>query len=473
VILRYDQKNEILNVFAEELQKQDKIIDEWGHRPLEFLAQHGSYYPSVLARMFADIYYGRVENAMLIGPRGGGKTYMLGDLAAALFLFNGFDILISSGGEGQAKEVYDEVTRVLDIDNEEVAAQVETQTTQITRGRRGNWIRFTPASTRRVRGPHPGRGHGGMIILDEEGEMDEKIVKGVLGTGSTANPLIIIRASTAHKIDGTFAELLEDYEARGYTLYQWDAFDVCEKCERNCEDCIDEFRNDYCQGKAKNNSVLGWIKLKYLFKMWKQETQDWFEVELMGRRPKGAGLVIDREDFADAVVDDVQYTPGAPGAIGIDWGFKGFTKAVATQMVEGMLGVFETLSWSRKGIEEIIEDLLAWRETYGLTEVYADSSHPFENDALRKAGFTVHEVTFVSFKEAGAGAVKWFFEKGKIRIAQRFGELIKQLKGWRRDAHGKIVKKDDHFPDALLCTMEKWWKKARRLAGYTKATRSR
>ncbi|MBA7529775.1 hypothetical protein ES705_21974 [subsurface metagenome] len=465
----YDEKNEILNLFLEEFREKDKLIEDYRYRPLEFLAKRGSYYPPKLAEMFSDIYNLKVTNAIWKGPRSGGKTYGLGDLAASMFLFKGFDVLISSGGEGQAREVYGEVMNALE--DKEVADYVPTSTMQITKGREGNWIRFTPASTKRVRGPHPGRGHGGMIILDEEGEMEEKIVKAVLGTGGTADPLVIIRASTAHNIDGTYAELLDKYKERGYTLYEWDAFDVCEKCELKCKDCIPEFREDYCKGKAHKNSVLGWISLQYLFRMWAQETKEWFEVEMMAMRPSGAVNVINREDFKVAVVPEVSFKKGAPGAFGVDWGFKGMAAVLATQMVAEKLRVFDRMAFTRKGTEDIVTALKDWRKMYDINEVYGDSSHPFENDALRKADFTVHEVTFVSFKEAGAGAVKWFFEKEKIEIPEIFKDVIDQLKKWRRGKDGKIIKKEDHFPDALLCTMKKWWEKAKRKVGYLKITK--
>ena len=471
MITSFDEKNEILNIFLERLQEYDRLIDEYKPRPFEFLARYGSFYPPVLEDMFMDIYSGRITRALWVGPRGGGKTYSLGDLASTLFLFLGFDVLIASGGESQAKEVYDEVMKVLSDDGE-VAEYIPEITKQITKGRKGNWIRFLPASTKRARGLHPGRGHGALLILDEECEMDEEIVKAVLGTGSTAKPLVIIRASTAHNVDGTFAELLDHHDERGYKLYQWDAFDVCEKCTRNCEECIPEFRNDYCQGKAKNNSILCWISLDYLFDMWEEETQEWFEVELMGRRPSGASFVIRRGDIPAALVDEAPFVRGAPGAFGIDWGFVGLAAVVATQMTD-KLRVIDRMSFTKTGIDDIVEALKDWREQYGFNEVYADSSHPFENDALRKADFIVYEVTFVNFKEAGAGAIRWFFEKSRIEIPREFKDLIESLKKWRRDKHGKIVKKDDHFADALLCTMKKWWKKVSRRVTYTKVTRTR
>lgn len=476
MIISRDDKQEILDIFLGKLEKQNKLIEKYKHRPIEFLALKGSYYPPKLECMFLDIYSLRVRRALLVGPRGGGKTYFFGDIAACLFLFKGFDALIGSGSEAQASKVYKRVWDLLGED-EEIAEFVPNITTRITEGKDGNWIEFVPASQTRARGPHPGEGkRGGLIEADEEAEMQTNILNALMGTGGTAQPLVVLRGSTAHKVDGTFAEKLDN--PGNYTIYRWDAFDVCEKCTRNCAECIPEFREIYCQGKAKKNSVLGWISIDYIISMWQEMDKEWFEVELMGLRPSGAGLVIGPEDLKAALVDDAPFVPGAPNCAGIDWGFVGMTGVVATQMFKERLQLFDRMLFTRKGIEDIIAGMVSWRDMYGITEVYADSSHPFENDSLRKAGFTVVEVTFVSFKDAGAGAVKGFAEKRILDIPKKFKskdakkpDVVNQLAGWKRGKDGKIVKKDDHYCDALLCTMKKWWNKMRRRVGYTKVTR--
>lgn len=477
MIVSRDDKKQILNIFLERLETNNKLIEKYRYKPLEFLATKGSYYPPKQEQMFMDLYT-NIDRGVWLGPRGGGKTFEAGDLASCLFLFKEFDVLIGSGSDAQAQKVYRRIMQILD-DDKEIEDYVPTLSTTITRGRNGNWIEFVPASAKRARGPHPGEGkRGGLIILDEECEMDVTIVDAIMGTGGTAKPLKILRASTAHKVEGSFIDLVDEPEKKGYKLYKWDAFDVASRCERNCEDCVPEFREDYCQGKAKKNSVLGWIQIDYLFDMWDEMNKEWFEVELMGRRPGGAGNVIAPADLKAALVEDAPYVPGCQAVIGLDWGFKGMAAAVANQMLpssspagDSILSVFDRTHWTRKGIEEIVKDLNVWRDIYGTEEVYADSSHPFENDSLRKAGFTVTEVTFVSFKEAGAGAVKGFFEKLRIRIPKRFKDLIESLKHWKRGKDGKIIKKEDHFADALLCTMYKWWKKAGRHASYTHVSR--
>jgi hypothetical protein len=476
-IVSRDDKQAILDIFLGKLEKKSKLIEKYKHRPIEFLALKGSFYPSKLEKMFMDIYSMRVRLALIVGPRGGGKTHFFGDIAACLFLFKGFDALIGSGSDAQAARVYERVWELLGED-EEISEFVPNMTTRITEGKDGNWIEFVPASQKRARGPHPGEGkRGGLIEADEEAEMDPNILNALMGTGGTAKPLVVLRGSTAHKVDGTFAEKLDN--PGNYTVYRWDAFDVCGKCELKCEECIPEFRKTYCKGKAKQNSILGWISLDYIFTMWQEMDKEWFEVELMGLRPSGAGLVIAPEDLKAALrEEDVPYVPGAPNCAGIDWGFVGMTGVVATQMVKGRLQLFDRMLFTRKGIEDIIAGLIGWREMYGITEVYSDSSHPFENDSLRKAGFTVTEVTFVSFKDAGAGAVKGSAEKRLLDIPLKFKskdakkpDVVNQLAGWKRGKDGKIVKKDDHYCDALLCTMMKWWKKMKRAAGYLKVTR--
>ena len=46
------------------------------------------------------------------------------------------------------------------------------------------------------------------------------------------------------------------------------------------------------------------------------------------------------------------------------------------------------------------------------------------------------------------------FEPKLVRIPERFKPtLVRDLKNWRRDANGNILKKNDHGPDSLLCAM--------------------
>jgi hypothetical protein len=61
----------------------------------------------------------------------------------------------------------------------------------------------------------------------------------------------------------------------------------------------------------------------------------------------------------------------------------------------------------------------------------------------------------VSFKEEGVSILSYLFEKGRIRIPDSNTTLLRQLRTWRRDAYGHIIKRNDHFPDALIAAMMK------------------
>jgi hypothetical protein len=103
-----------------------------------------------------------------------------------------------------------------------------------------------------------------------------------------------------------------------------------------------------------------------------------------------------------------------------------------------------------------IEVLEAWfkgkEEELGqqLTEIDPDSSHPFENNRLRNAGWNVNEVVFGAYKETGAGFLKWLFDRGHFKVMGEYPEAQAQLLAWSRDAQGKIKKGFDHYCDGML-----------------------
>ncbi|TET21436.1 MAG: hypothetical protein E3J71_09515 [Candidatus Stahlbacteria bacterium] len=51
--------------------------------------------------------------------------------------------------------------------------------------------------------------------------------------------------------------------------------------------------------------------------------------------------------------------------------------------------------------------------------------------------------------------LSYLFEKGRIGVRPSEYALLRQFRSWRRDQAGHIVKKDDHFPDALIAGAQK------------------
>lgn len=390
-----------------------------------------------------------------------------------------------AGSETQALTLYSYILEWLELPETEESVDRLRRSELV--GINGNRIVAKTASARSIRGLHLGRGkRGALLIIDEEAEAEEDVVRAARYTVRTADPALILRASTYHKLTGSFARLVEDHNSQGYELYRWDSFDVAKPCPYECKSCpVNEFRERYCKGKAKDSQ--GWIDIDEIVGEWRDTNRETFEVEVMGMRPASAGCVIEPEAIDRAVVkegevrEDVCY--GYGGCYGIDWGFAGMTAVVVLGLSGDNVYVLHTEAFHRQGVDAIVSRLKELRERFGLREVYADFSHPFENSRLRDEGFAVWGrppaggasapssetlgVPFVSFKEEGVSILSYLFEKGRIRIPERHTTLIRQLRTWRRDAQGHIVKKDDHFPDALIAAMMKL--KAQGIGTYRKS----
>jgi len=462
----------LLRDFLERLRASAPLLARYRTDPALFFTERGVRFFAEFKRLFDDLYSLQTQKAVVLAPRGGGKTFGAALLATAFFLFKDFDVGIIAGSETQALTLFSYIAEWLALPETEESIDRLRRSDLV--GIDGNRIVAKTASARSIRGMHLGRGkRGALLIIDEEAEADEDVVRAARYTVRTADPALILRSSTYHRLVGSFARLVEDHKSQGYELYRWDSFDIAKPCPYDCKSCpVKEFRSRYCKGKAKESD--GWIEADEIIGEWQDTNRETFEVEVMGMRPASAGCVIDPQAIDRAIVKDQGVREGwevCYGCYGIDWGFAGMTAVVVLGIKGDAVHVLHTEAFHRHGIDTIVQRLKELRDRFGLREVYADSSHPFENARLRDEGFAVWGrppaggasapssetlgVPFVSFKEEGVAILSYLFEKGRMRIPERHTTLIRQLRTWRRDAQGHIVKKDDHFPDALISAMMK------------------
>ncbi len=438
--------------------------------PQLFFKERGINFFPTFERMFNQLYSTEVLKAVALGPRGGGKTFGAAIIATAFFLFKDYDVGIVAGSETQALTLFGYITDWLDLaeEEEQLSDAVERIRHSDLVGKTGNRIVAKTASPKSIRGMHLGRGkRGALLIIDEEAETDDDVMKAARYTVRTAKPAIILRMSTYHKLTGSFPDLVENHKELGYELFSWDSFDIAKPCAYECENCpVPEFKDKYCKGKAKRSN--GWIDVNEIVGEWKDSPKDTFEVEIMGMRPASTGLVIQIPDI-DRAID--LGSRGFPVQFDyswfcIDWGFASMTAVVILGIAGDTVFVRHTEMFSRHGIDPIVEKLRKLRDLWGVREVFGDSSHPFENKRMRDEGFAVWSskpedpdatlgVVFNTFKEEGVSNLAYLFEKGKIGIRPSEHMLLRQLRRWRRDEGGHIVKKEDHFPDALVAGMMK------------------
>lgn len=393
------------------------------------------------------------------------------------------------------------------------------------------FVAVLAASPKQVRGPHAGsERRGGLLVVDEEGEVEGSLYNAAKYTVNTARPSIILRTSTYHNAVGTFAEDFENPELKGFERHRFSIFEVAKVCpyavttpqdwidlntgvkrapgdddksvialpvlQPDCSACPEpkyfrdaRFIKDsrtgllrpltqaWCDGAAAyaENGWIDWPEILQLFK--ERPNDEDFEVELLGLRPSSLGYCIaDREALERCVHDDEDcaYLPpvrrdarGIPNGrntgageciITIDWGLSGTCAVMCIQnrydlnAPYGCRVVFDVADLGHMGDTLVYDHCDDLRRRYDVNEIWADSSHPYQNRNLAERGYDVHIVYFAKYKEHGVGSINMHIAHDAFRFPRDTGRnLISQLRGWRRDKNGQIVKKDDHFPDSLLC----------------------
>jgi len=448
----------------EELLRRDAIVEQYKNTPRKLLERFDYKFPEKVGKMFDDIFFEKVHSAVVKACRGGGKTMIAAGLGTSFFLFKKWNVGVVAGSKEQALRTIEYVQDI--TGEEEISEYVPDETKTLVKGRWGNWIKASPASTKAIRGLHA-RGRGMLLIMDEEGEMDEAIVRSALKIVKDAKPRIVLRLSTFHKIVGTFADLVDNHEKYGYKMYDWDSFDVCERCRDNCDECLKayyktrpdikereaDFRK-YCQEKARVGK--GWLPIENIRQDFIESPKEWFEVEDMGWRPSGEGSVLPIEKVKQAFsAAMIPIEKKCEHWFGIDWGYKGMTAIEMLQRNGDMVELIESMEFTEITLPLITEYLKEQSEIGHTKKIYADSSHPFENNQLKEEGFDVVEVPFVSYKETGAGWLRYLFERDRFVAPAYLEKVKKQLICWRRDKGGKIVKKNDHHCDALLAATKR------------------
>lgn len=162
-------------------------------------------------------------------------------------------------------------------------------------------------------------------------------------------------------------------------------------------------------------------------------------------------------------------------SVGVDWGLEGQTALVMCALinftrprldpsrlpdappVDWCIGIMETEFLSGKLASEAIKVLMMWQEKYGADDffVYGDASHPFNNLEVEQSGFNMTPVQFNKWKDYGVGnCVKYLHTPGKLFIRANLYTFLDQIKRYRRDRHGKPIKKDDHGPDAWMSYLD-------------------
>ena len=468
----------------------------WHDDPVKFFHKLGLLTPEKIEAIIRDCTNPDVPKILIIGPRGGGKTLDVSIVTGGLFAFEEYDVIQLGGSLDQSKKGYEYLENYFFMNPDVASDEIDTALKTMAKGKRGNWLKIAPCSKKAVRGPHAGDPHhemgnvrhGGLLVIDEEAEADETVVKAAFKTNNTAKPRKTIRLSTDHEPDSSFAKQVDS--PGGYVVHKFDAFDICEKCCRSCKKCLVEFAgrkhhayaewcaelgipdrgpdapHGYCEGRAKTHKS-GHLEIQELIDDFLENGTEDFETEYLNIRPRQAGKIIPLNILDACLTGEnkmIQPMRGTPTGFYSDWGVRFTAMVVLQQQLDRNVAVIDAEHLIGQHTDQLIID--TGKRMIRLHDAQfgaGDSNNQWMNDRMsREANINIRDFFFSKEKETGVGALKFLAEQGYLKIPGKkvgsnyyfpkpaFKILFKQMRNWKRDKNGKIVKKDDHYPDSLL-----------------------
>ena len=452
-----------------------------------FIFKDGRRLPIVMippmVEFVSDLFYERTQQAILWKPRGGGGSLAAAILIWLMMVYRGKSFLDMAGSGEQAKRVYEYVSQFwYCIPGVAEALLDGDPLLSETRLKNGVTLSCVPASEKAARGKHVAG-----FVADESCQEDARVGKvlqaAVQGALSEPNFTIVL-LSTFHVPFGFFQENWDLAEERGYKRYRWNVYDCMSPCAVGLETATDDdplalsyCRHDCplttlvperdaegrtigehyagCHGKARTSC--GYLSRDAILKAWKLNagTGVW-EVEHECQRPTTSGMVYDPLRIAAAVTplpDLPRPTGPVRRTVGVDWGQHAV--AVLAERHGPYVAICEGRLFESKPMGAVVEYLVELRRRLGRFIVYADAENAYGNLDLTNAGFEVVPVPFGQRKEEGIENVTRCLGHGRLKIADH-GDLkavIRQLLRLHRNDQGKVVKEDDHGPDALMCAM--------------------
>lgn len=424
----------------------------------------------------------RCTRFIVKGPRGGGKSKMLGAIGFAKWLMQYRSIVDMGGSLEQAKGVYNYFAAHCYSSEAVLRGLPKDPAMQQSKTDKGNYFKAVAASPKQVRGPHPD-----VLMIDEACETSDELILSALPMVNTSPNQLIVMTSTFHKIFGLFQETWDHAKDRGYVRMSWDILDVVQQFDPKIFDDeqlrreIPDLQQLVERIGGRTGDPEGWVTIHNVIQAWREKrTVDWFDVEYMGSRPSASGMVNDPVDVDACVIKSLNgfgYKKGAEVVLGLDWGFSGMTALVELMGHKDLCKVqLDCRTFTQTPLEVIVDYIVERVELHGIRKIYADSAGKFENDYLRNAlnkkfkysefRCVVEEVVFSKFKFGSAGKDGAFSMLGNYRthiqrhllkIPKDHKEAIWQHKRYHyQKGSDKPVKEDDHIPDATMLALKHW-----------------
>ena len=183
------------------------------------------------ADYFSKLVLDRPSLALVLGPRGGGKSFLSALDTHYHSRWNAkHGTKILGGSRSQSEQVYRALREAVYEGQGDKGSDAET-IAKLMKGEavyhNGSNVAILTASSKSVRGPHVAS-----LKLDEVDEIAPELREAAMGMcmnrhGSSAS---VVMTSTWHRMNGPMAHLMERAHAKEFPLYSFCSFEILEEC---------------------------------------------------------------------------------------------------------------------------------------------------------------------------------------------------------------------------------------------------
>lgn len=290
-------------------------------------------------------FHERPDLSLLIGPRGGGKSFLSAIDTHCQSKWNpGLGTRILGGSKAQSEQVYNGIDEAILSGNGPLgsdADEIDELLRERLTYRNGSVVQILSASPKSVRGPHVPT-----LRLDEVDEIDDDIRQAAMGMCMSKKGVrgSVLMTSTWHNLNGPVGKLVEEAKAGAFPLHTFCVFEVLERCpeERSgpnlekCPECplvrwCHAERDQHPRGLPKAKLSDGHYTIDSLIQKTRGVSVGTLEADYLCRGPKAEGRWFPEFHRDTHVTTAAEFNPALHVHVGIDSGV--YTGAVFFQVL--------------------------------------------------------------------------------------------------------------------------------------------
>jgi hypothetical protein len=183
-----------------------------------------------------------------------------------------------------------------------------------------------------------------------------------------------------------------------------------------------------------------------------------YSTEILGQFAKEESALFDPEDIETASKYNFEEFPQyAEVTGGLDWGQTHSTVLTLVQQEGDGVRVLYQEAWNGMRYSDVQDRIVKVCDNLRHANIYADSSHPGENERLIQKGVNVQPVYFSEDKDQMVENLLYLIENHKLKIDSRNTALKHQLSTYRRvrnkTGRSSYSKQNDDRVDSLMLAL--------------------